>query len=81
MVVLHVVHFDRAECAQAHMECDARDINALFFDFFQKLRRKVKSRSRCGSRARVLCIDCIVSVFIFELMRDIRRQGRVPAQI
>ena len=74
MVAFHVIYFDRAESSETYMKSHMSDIDAFFLYFFKKLFSKVQSCCRCCCGAFVLCINCLITVLIFQFMCNIRRQ-------
>ncbi len=81
MVFLHCLGLHRAEGAKPHMERHLGDRNAFFLDFLQKLRRKMQPRRGRSRRTVILGINCLIAVFILQLVGNVRRQGHLPQPV
>ena len=81
MMIRNLVHFDRAEGSKPHMQRNPRDRHAFFFNLLQQLRRKVKPRRGSSRRSGIDCVDSLVSVFVLQLMRNIRGQRHLAKPI
>ena len=74
MVLCHILHLNRTECAQAHMKGYTGDADALSFNGRQKFRCKMQSGCGCSGTAFMFGIDRLVTVFVLKLVGDIWRQ-------
>ena len=77
LVVCHVLYLHRAECAKSDVKGDMGYFHSHFLYLLKELLRKVQSRR--GSRRRALMdgVNCLVPVFVLQLMRDVGRQGHL----
>ena len=70
----YIIGFNRSECSESDVKCYITYINAFCLNLFKQFGCKVKSCRRCRRTARIFCIHCLVSVFIFKFMCYIVRQ-------
>ena len=62
MVLCHILHLNRTECAQAHMKGHTGDADAFGFNGRQKFRCKMQSGCGCSGTAFMFGIDRLVTV-------------------
>ena len=74
MVVCHIFYLDRAEGSKSDMQSHMCNVNAFLSDLFQQFRCKMQPGCRCCGRSIVLCVHCLITVFVLELVMDVRRQ-------
>ena len=74
-MVLNVVHLDRPEGAEAHMQCNVGQFYTHVLDLFQQFRGKVQPRCGSGGRAGDLGIDRLIPFLILQFLFNIRWQG------
>ena len=77
MVVLNILHLNRAECTQTHMEGHVGNLHSHALDLSQKLLCKMQTRRRRCRGAFMSGIHGLVAVLILQLVRNIRRQGHL----
>ena len=78
MMLRHVLHLDRAESSQAHMQRDIGQTDTHFFDLVQKLLGKMQTRSGRGGRSIHLGINGLIALPVGKLRLDIGRQWHFP---
>ena len=74
MMFLHIIHFYRTERSKAYMQSYMGNIHAHFFYLLKKFRCEMQSCCRCGGRSFIFCIYSLITVFVFQLVGNIRRQ-------
>ena len=81
MVFQNIFHFYRAKRPKSYMKCYMGNLNTFCLNLFQEFRCKMKSCCWCGCRTGVLCIYRLITVFIFQLMCNVRRKRHLPKLI
>src|ERR1700733_5306506 len=79
MDIFQLLGTNRLEGAQAHMECDGLDLNAIASEFGKNLRREVETGSGSGRGTGLACEHGLVAVAIFGTFMavNVRRQWHV----
>src|SRR5690349_19651947 len=66
--------------AEAHVQSNFRGLHSTFPDVIKNGRGEVKSSSGCCHRTALACINCLITLPIFQSVQplNVRRQGHMP---
>ncbi len=78
-MLLHIIHLYRAESPKPYMQCDMGNIDAHLPYLLKQLLRKMKACGRRCGTPFLLRVNGLVSVFILQLVGDIRGRGISPS--
>ena len=76
-MIEYVFFFYGSERTETDVQKNARYLNARCVYFFEKFRSKMQTRCRRSRRTVSLAIHGLVSVLVFKLFSDIRRERHI----
>ena len=71
VMLCHIVHFYRPECAKTHMKRNIGDDHPFFLQFFKQFIGKMKAGCRSCRGSVVFGIHRLIAVFILQFMGNI----------
>ena len=80
-VFLHVVHFYRPECTQAHMQGHKADIDSHVPDLPQKFRREMQSGGGSRRGSLIFRVNSLIAVPVLQSVSDIRRKRHLSQTV
>ena len=81
MMFLNVFDGNRAKCAKSHMQKNINNINPFFRYARKQLIGKVQPGSRSSSRSVFFCVNRLITGFIIQSFRNVRRERHLARSI
>jgi hypothetical protein len=73
-MLCYIIYLYGTECSQTDMQCNISNIYAFILYSLHKLFCKVKSCCGSGCRTQFVTVNCLVTLFVFKFLRNIRRK-------